>query len=55
MKKKILETRVQATKDATADAVITILNELNQGQRKKLLKNEKVIALMERYGIIYED
>ena len=28
-----------------------ILGELNQGQRKKLLKNPTVKALLERYGI----
>lgn len=29
----------------------TMYNALNQGQRKKILKNEKVKALFERYGV----
>ena len=26
-----------------------------QGQRKKLLKNEKVKALLDKYGVVYEE
>lgn len=55
MKKKTLELRVMSAKNETAEAILTILNSLNQGQRKKILKNERVLALMERYGIEYED
>lgn len=29
----------------------TMYNALNQGQQKKILKNEKVKALFERYGV----
>lgn len=32
-------------------ALQTMYNALNQGQRKKILKNEKVKALFERYGV----
>ena len=35
-------------------AIETIYNELNHGQQKKLLKNEKVKALFDRYKIKYE-
>lgn len=35
-------------------ALLTIYNELNQGQRKKLLKNEVVKAMFDRYGVEYE-
>lgn len=32
-------------------ALQTIYNALNQGQQKKILKNEKVKALFERYSV----
>ena len=32
-------------------ALQTMYNALNQGQRKKILKNEKVRTLFERYGV----
>ena len=36
------------------EALTTVINELNQGQRKKLLNNETVKALLERYKITIE-
>ncbi len=36
-------------------ALETILGELNQGQRKKLLRNETVKALLDRYKITFEE
>ena len=33
------------------EALETLYNELNNGQKKKLLKSEKVKALFERYKI----
>ena len=32
-------------------ALQTMYNALNQGQRKKIIKNEKVKTLFERYGV----
>lgn len=32
-------------------ALQTMYNALNQGQRKKILKDEKIKALFERYGV----
>ena len=32
-------------------ALQTMYNALNQGQRKKILENEKVKTLFERYGV----
>lgn len=37
------------------EALETVYNELNQGQRKKLLKSDKVKALFDRYKIEYEE
>lgn len=34
-------------------ALQTMYDALNQGQRKKILKNEKVKALFDRYGVEY--
>ena len=35
----------------TKTALQTVYDELNQGQQKKLLKNETVAALFEHYGV----
>ena len=34
-------------------ALLTMYNALNQGQKKKIVKNEKVKALFDRYGVEY--
>lgn len=34
-------------------ALQTMYDALNQGQRKKIVKNEKVKALFDRYGVTY--
>lgn len=34
-------------------ALQTMYDALNQGQRKKILKNEKVKALFDRYSVTY--
>lgn len=51
MTKQELAAMVAAYKTQTKEAVETILGELNQGQRKKLLRNEAVAALCERFGV----
>lgn len=33
------------------EALITVFNELNRGQQQKLMKNDKVRELFERYGV----
>lgn len=35
----------------TKDALQTVYDSLNQGQQQKLLKNEQVKTLLERYGV----
>lgn len=37
------------------DALQLILDNLNQGQQKKLLKEEKVKAMLTRYGVVTKD
>ena len=38
----------------TKTALQTIFDELNQGQKKKLLKSDKIKKLVEQYGIVAE-
>ena len=53
MKRQDLFDRVAAFKSETKNALQTMYDALNQGQRKKILKNEKVKALFDRYGVEY--
>ena len=53
--KEQLQRNVDATKANTKEALTTVYESLNQGQQKKLLKNEKVKALLIFYGVIEED
>lgn len=46
--------KVEAIKHETQAALQTIYDELNNGQQKKLLKNEDIKALFDRYGVNYE-
>lgn len=43
--------RVIAYNVEIKNALQTIIDALNQGQRKKLLKNAAVAAMLKRYGI----
>lgn len=51
MKKKLLEQKTSELKNETAAALKTILDALNQGQRKKVTQVPEVKALLERYGV----
>ena len=53
MKIQDLFDKVTAAKMETKDALQTMYDTLNQGQRKKIIKNEKVKALFDRYGVEY--
>lgn len=46
-----LRDRVIAYNVEIKEALQTVLDALNRGQRKKLLKNQAVKAMVERYGI----
>ena len=52
MTKDEFEKRVQSAQTETHDALSTVFNELNHGQQQKLVKNEKVAAVLKRYGVI---
>lgn len=51
MDKDTLNEAVKACKEETREALQTVYNTLNSGQQKKLLKNEAVKALLERYEV----
>ena len=46
-----LRDRMIAYNAEIKEALQTVLGEMNRGQRKKLLKNPAVKAMVERYGI----
>lgn len=52
MKKQDLTAAVEMAKAETKNALQTIYDALNQGQQKKLIKNETVLALLQHYGIL---
>lgn len=54
MKKHKLIEAVQTVKDETRNALQTMYDVLNSGQKKQIVKNEKVKALFDRYGVEYE-
>lgn len=54
MKREYLFNKTKTVINNTKVALETVYNALNNGQRKKLLKNEEVKALFERYGVEYE-
>lgn len=53
MKRQDLFDRVAAVKSETKNALQTIYDALNHGQQQKIIRNEKVKALFDRYGVTY--
>lgn len=51
MTKRELKDKTNAAVPETKAALQTVYDALNQGQQNKLLKNEAVAALFERYGV----
>ena len=51
MNKAVLVESVLECKEETREALQTVYDELNNGQQKKLLKNEAIKALFERYEV----
>ena len=52
MTKTELNEKTEHRFNETHDALQAVYDGLNQGQRQKLLKDEKIKELMERYGVI---
>lgn len=55
MKKTELDNAVVTEKTETKNALQTVYDSLNQGQQKKLVKDEAVKALFDLYGVEYEE
>lgn len=55
MKKERLTDAVSVAKNETRQALQTVYDALNQGQRKKIVKDEKVKNLLDLYGVTYEE
>lgn len=55
MTKYELTVAVETAKTETKNALETVYDALNQGQRKKLIKNKKVKTLFDLYGVEYAE
>lgn len=53
MKKHELTQKVVAVKEETKAALQLVFDTLNQGQQNKLLKEEAIVKLFDRYGVQY--
>lgn len=53
MRKQELANAVETAKTETRDALQTVYDSLNQGQQKKIVKDEKVKALFDLYKVEY--
>lgn len=52
MRKADLDKAVITAKNETRDALQLVYNSLNHGQQQKILKEEAVRELFDRYGVI---
>lgn len=55
MRKQQLDASVDAKIIEIRDALQTMYDALNQGQQKKIVKNEKVKNLFDTYGVSYNE
>lgn len=55
MTKDTLTTAVEAAKTETRTALQTVYDALNQGQQKKIIKDEAVKKLFDQYGVEYTE
>lgn len=53
MTKEQLENKTAAVIEETKTALQTVYDSLNQGQQKKIVKDDKVKDLFDRYGVEY--
>ena len=51
MKKTELTAAVEACVETTREALQTLWDSINQGQRKQLIKRPEIAALLSRYGV----
>lgn len=53
MTKTELDNAVAIAKTETKDALQTVYDTLNHGQQKQIIKDDKVKALFDLYGVVY--
>lgn len=55
MTKTELKNAAESAKEETRTALQTVCDALNQGQQKKIVKDESVKALFDLYGVEYKE
>lgn len=55
MKKKVLFEKTKTVINETQSALQTMYDALNKGQQKKIVQNEEVKILFDRYGVNYQE
>lgn len=55
MTKQKLEKAVTVCKAETKDALQSLFDNVNKGQRKQLVKRAEIKALFDRYGVEYDE
>lgn len=55
MKKSELRAAVNASKEDYRQALQTVWDNVNKGQRKQLLKKPEIKAILDRFGVVYEE
>lgn len=55
MKKSELISAVQSVKTETRNALQTMYDALNPGQKKQIVKDDAVKSLFDRYGVEYSE
>ena len=53
MKKEELTIKTDEVITTTREALQLVYNTLNQGQQKKILKEQAIVELFDRYGVEY--
>lgn len=53
MTREYLNTAINKAREETKNALQTVYDSLNNGQQKKILKEEKVKELFDLYGVEY--
>ena len=53
MDKETLKKAVEACKAETKECLQTVFDELNNGQQKKLIKNNKIKDLFDKFNVEY--
>ena len=53
--KKTLRANAQKAKGETKNALQIVYDSLNQGQQKKIVKNEEVRKIFDLYGVDYKE